>query len=60
VHGENRQAAIAKMKCALTEFVVGPVKTTIPLHLRLLESEPFLTADFDIHYVERLLKEELV
>jgi acetyl-CoA carboxylase biotin carboxylase subunit len=56
VHAEDRAAAIAKMKGALDEFRIGPIKTTIPLHRRLLESKPFVNADFDIHYVERLLK----
>jgi acetyl-CoA carboxylase biotin carboxylase subunit len=56
VHGQTRDEAIAKMKGALREFSVGPIKTTIPLHRRLLESKPFTSAAFDIHYVERFLK----
>jgi acetyl-CoA carboxylase biotin carboxylase subunit len=58
VHGATRTDAIAKLKGALAEFKIGPVKTTISLHQRLLESEPFINADFDIHYVERFLKAE--
>jgi acetyl-CoA carboxylase, biotin carboxylase subunit len=56
VHAPTRAQAIAKMKGALREFRVGPVKTTIPLQLRIMESKPFVDAEFDIHYVERLLK----
>ena len=57
VHGENREEAIARMKSALAEFRIGPIKTTIPLHQRLLETRAFVEHDFDIHYVERLLEQ---
>jgi acetyl-CoA carboxylase biotin carboxylase subunit len=60
VHGRDRTEAIVKMQGALEEFVVSPIKTTIPLHRRILASKPFVDADFDIHYVERLLKHEAV
>jgi acetyl-CoA carboxylase biotin carboxylase subunit len=60
VHAPDRAQAIARMQGALSEFEIGPIKTTIPLHLRLLESKPFVDATFDIHYVERLLKSEPV
>ena len=58
VHAPTREQAIAKMRGALDEFRIAPIKTTIPLHLRLLECKPFVDANsgFDIHYVERLLK----
>ena len=44
------------MKVALDEFRIGPVRTTIPLHRRLMDNADFNNASFDIHYVERLLK----
>ena len=56
VHAPTRGEAIARMKRALDEFRIGPIKTVIPLHRRLIESREFVDADFDIHYVERLLK----
>ncbi len=56
VHGPTRAIAIARLKVALGEFKIGPVKTTIPLHRRLLNHAEFVDATFDIHYVERLLK----
>ena len=57
VHGRTREEAMARMKGALDEFIVSPVKTTIPLHRRIMETRQFRDADFDIHYVERLLRE---
>jgi acetyl-CoA carboxylase biotin carboxylase subunit len=46
------------MRGALDEFRIGPLKTTIPLHRRILDTREFQEADFDIHYVERMLKPE--
>ena len=56
VHGPDRETAIRRLRGALREFRIGPLKTTIPLHLRLLDHPEFREARFDIHYVERLLK----
>ncbi len=58
VHAPTRDEAITRMVGALREFRIEPIKTTIPLHMRLLESPQFVDADFDIHYVERMLKSE--
>ncbi|MCH2134378.1 MAG: acetyl-CoA carboxylase biotin carboxylase subunit [Phycisphaerales bacterium] len=58
VHGRDRTEAIARMKSAIDEFRIGPIKTTLPLHRRLLETPQFVDVDFDIHYVERLLEAE--
>ncbi len=56
VHGADREEAIARMRGALAEFRVGPIKTTIPLYRRLMDEPLFTDAAFDIHYIERLLK----
>lgn len=55
VHGRDRDEAIVKMRCALGEMKVGPIATTIPLHQRLLNHHAFVSGDFDINWVERLL-----
>jgi acetyl-CoA carboxylase biotin carboxylase subunit len=57
VHGRDRNEAIARMRCALGEFKVGPIATTIPLHQQLLNHHAFVSADYDINWVERLLEE---
>ncbi|MHC4102287.1 MAG: ATP-binding protein, partial [Planctomycetota bacterium] len=56
VHGRDRAQAISKTQAALEEFRIGPIKTTIPLHRRLMAERQFLDAKHDIHYVERLLR----
>ena len=58
VHGANRAEAIARMQVALNEFRIGPIRTTIPLHQRLLKHQQFIDADFDINYVERWMQNE--
>jgi acetyl-CoA carboxylase biotin carboxylase subunit len=55
VHADDRQQAIARMQRALLEFEVSPIKTTIPLHQRLLANSRFVSGEVDIHFVERLL-----
>jgi len=41
-HGSTRQEAIARMRGALEEFVVEGVKTTIPLHIRIMNDPLFI------------------
>lgn len=38
---QTREEALAKMRRALSEFVIEGIKTTIPFHLKLLEDEEF-------------------
>jgi acetyl-CoA carboxylase biotin carboxylase subunit len=59
VHGRDRAQAISKTQAALEEFRIGPIKTTIPLHRRLMAERLFLDAKHDIHYVERLLRTDI-
>jgi acetyl-CoA carboxylase biotin carboxylase subunit len=41
------------MRRALTEFHIAPIKTTIPLHLQIMENPNFLSGDVDTGFVER-------
>jgi len=52
VRGDTREEAIATLLCALDEFVVEGVATTIPLHKEILRSEAFRKAQMDTKYVE--------
>ena len=53
VHGRDRTEAIARMKRALSEFVIEGVKTTIPFHLKVLEEQEFIDAKINTHFIER-------
>jgi acetyl-CoA carboxylase biotin carboxylase subunit len=55
VHRPTRAEAIATMRRALQEFHIAPVKTTIPLHLRIMDDQHFQSGDVDTGFVERVL-----
>jgi acetyl-CoA carboxylase biotin carboxylase subunit len=55
VHRPTRAQAIATMKRALQEFHIAPIKTTIPLQLRIMEDQHFGSGDVDTGFVERVL-----
>ncbi|MEM9065560.1 MAG: acetyl-CoA carboxylase biotin carboxylase subunit [Planctomycetota bacterium] len=57
VHDSTRAGALDRMHRALSEFTVGPIKTTIPLQARLMRDEGFAKGGVDIHYLERLLRD---
>jgi len=42
-HGRNRAEAVSRMQRALEEFVVEGVKTTIPIHRKILKTREFLS-----------------
>ncbi len=56
VHAPTREQALDRAARSLREFHVGPIKTTIPLHQRLVRNADFRKGGVDIHYLERLLK----
>jgi acetyl-CoA carboxylase biotin carboxylase subunit len=58
VHQKNREDAIACMKRALSEYRIEGIKTTIPLHLRIISDSRFATGDIDTHFVENLIGEK--
>lgn len=56
VHGRNRSECILRMRRALGELVVGGIKTTTPLFLRLLQENDIINGDYNIHWLEEYLK----
>ncbi len=52
-HGQDRTEAIARMLRALDQFVVEGIKTTIPLHHRILADPDFVAGQFDTTFLER-------
>src|SRR6201984_2739085 len=55
VKGRDRAEAIGRMKRALEMFVIEGIKTSIPLHRRILADPDFAAGKFDTHFVERFL-----
>jgi acetyl-CoA carboxylase biotin carboxylase subunit len=52
VHARTRELAIARMKRALEGMVVEGIKTTIPLHLKIMNDEKFQKGDFSTKFME--------
>ncbi|WP_420432743.1 acetyl-CoA carboxylase biotin carboxylase subunit [Hyphobacterium sp.] len=55
VSGKTREETLLRLKRSLQEMVIGGIKTTIPLHLALLEEEAFLSGDYHIRWLESWL-----
>ncbi|MGC1454300.1 MAG: acetyl-CoA carboxylase biotin carboxylase subunit [Nitrospirota bacterium] len=53
VHAETRGDAIMRMKRALNEFIIEGVKTTIPLHKKILDDPQFQKGDISTKFMER-------
>jgi len=54
VHGRDRDEAIARMKRALDEFIIEGIKTTIPLHKRVMKDPGFIKGDFNTGFIEKM------
>ena len=52
VHAPTRFDAINRMRRALDEFAVEGIKTTIPLHRRIVDAPEFQAGDYTIHWLE--------
>jgi len=55
VHGRDRPEAIARMKRTLEMTVIEGIKTTIPLHLRVLADPEFVAGKLSTSFMERFL-----
>ncbi len=53
VYGENRDEAIVRMRRALDEFIIEGIKTSIPLHRRILDDPGFLKGKVSTKFLER-------
>ena len=52
VSGQSRKEAVVRMKRALQEFVIEGVKTTIPLHIKLMDDERFKVGNFTTTFLD--------
>jgi acetyl-CoA carboxylase biotin carboxylase subunit len=55
VKGRDRGEAISRMKRALEMFVIEGIKTSIPLHRRIVTHPDFIAGKIDTHFIEKLL-----
>lgn len=60
VHGRDRPEALARLSRALGELIVDGVDTSLPLFHALLAEDDILTGNYNIHWLEKWLEENLV
>jgi acetyl-CoA carboxylase biotin carboxylase subunit len=58
VHGRDRTECIARLRRCLGEMVVGGIETTIPLFQDLLNEPDILAGDYNIHWLEKWIREQ--
>jgi acetyl-CoA carboxylase biotin carboxylase subunit len=51
-HGHDRGEAMARMRRGLEGFVIEGIKSTIPLHYKILSDPDFIAGKFDTHFLE--------
>jgi len=56
--GDTRENAVARMRQALDELVIDGIKTNITLHQTIIRNAVVKQGGFNIHYLEKMLKEE--
>ena len=52
-YGQDWQKVLGIMERALSEYIVGGIKTTIPFYRRLLKHDGFLAADFTTRFIQQ-------
>jgi acetyl-CoA carboxylase biotin carboxylase subunit len=57
-YGQNRMEAIRIMQRALEEYIIEPIKTTIPFHKHVFSNPSFLRGQISTYFVEELFKEK--
>jgi acetyl-CoA carboxylase biotin carboxylase subunit len=55
VHAPTRPEAIDRLRRAIDEFAVLGIKTTLPLHRRIVDDPEFRAGDYTIHWLERFV-----
>jgi acetyl-CoA carboxylase biotin carboxylase subunit len=58
VSGASRGEAIRRAKRALSMFLIGGIRTSIPLHLKILEESDFVEGKLSTQFMERFASRE--
>jgi len=53
VHGRDRQEAIARMRRTLEMTVIEGIKTTVPMHLKILAEPDFAAGRLGTAFMDR-------
>jgi len=58
VHGKTREEAILRLKRALKEYVIDGIKTTLPLHKKIIDMPEFISGKYDIRWLENFINND--
>ncbi len=58
MHGRDRQEAIARMRRTLEMTVIEGIRTSIPLHLKILDDPDFVAGRLGTAFMDRFLVEK--
>jgi acetyl-CoA carboxylase, biotin carboxylase subunit len=53
-YGDGREQAITRMRRALSETIIGGIRTTVPLHQRILTHPDFVAGRISTRFLERM------
>ncbi len=59
VHGRDRPEALARLSRALGELIIDGIDTTVPLFDKLLAEADIQSGNYNIHWLERWLDENM-
>ena len=59
VHAQTRSECIARLDRALQEYVVDGIKTTLPLHQRIIKAADFISGDYSTHWLEKNINNDM-
>lgn len=57
-YADTRKLAISVMQRALEEFIIEPIKTTVPFHKRVLANPSFLRGKYSTTFADKILEEK--
>ncbi len=55
VHANTRNEALMRLRRALDEYVIDGIKTTLPLHGRLVRDTDVIAGDYDVHWLQKFV-----
>jgi len=58
VSGKTRNACMMRLKRALEEFVIDGIKTSIPLHQKVISQSDFIDGTYNIKWLEKFMEKE--
>ena len=56
--GKNRKEALKTMNRALDEFLIEPIKTTIPFCKKVINDPDFKRGKYDTSFLNKFIEEE--